>query len=163
MVLPPRGERAFVGGGIDAARHAADDGESGVREVAGEALGDGQAVGRGAAGSDDAEADGLQQFDASAGEEQDGRIEDFAQRLGIARVADGDCDGAGLRHLLLLGGGVFKGAAAGDGLGDGAARRRRLRVRVREARKMAWGVRKRSRSFPEVLEPRPGTSFSASQ
>ena len=34
---------------------------------------------------------------------------------------------------------------------------------VREARKMAWGVRKRSSSFPEVLDPRPGTSFNASQ
>jgi hypothetical protein len=34
---------------------------------------------------------------------------------------------------------------------------------VRDARKMACGVRKRSSSFPEVLVPRPGISFNASQ
>ena len=34
---------------------------------------------------------------------------------------------------------------------------------VREARKMACGVRKRSSSFADVLAPRPGISFSASQ
>jgi hypothetical protein len=34
-----RGERAFVRGGIDAARHAADDGQAGARQVAREPFG----------------------------------------------------------------------------------------------------------------------------
>ena len=62
----------------------------------------------------------MQQFDASTGEEQDGRIEDFAQGRRIGWIADGDGYGGALRHLFLLGGGVLEGASAGDGLGDGA-------------------------------------------
>ena len=157
------GERALVGGGIDAARHAADDGESGVGEVAGEAFGDGEAVGRGTAGADDAEADGLQQFDASAGEEQDGRIEDLAQRLGIARIADGDGDGAATAPFSPAGWRRLRRCSRWRWIGRWRRETPAPSSSVREARKMACGVRKRSSSFPEVLEPRPGTSFSASQ
>src|ERR1039457_2438485 len=118
--VPAASQRAFVGGGIDAARHPADDGETGVRQVPRQALGHCQAVGRRTPRPHYPQADGLQQLDAPAGEQQYRRIEDLAQRLRIARIADGDRHGGALRHLLVLRGGVFKGASAGDGLRHGA-------------------------------------------
>ena len=137
-----------MGRGIDAASHAADDGQTGVRQVGREPLGDSQAVGRGAARPHHAERDRLQQFHTPARVQQNRRIEDLAQRLRIARVAHGDHHGSGLRHLLLLRHGVFKRAAAGDGL------------RHRTAH--AGGLQFRARGAEDGLRS-PGISFRASQ
>ena len=98
----------------------------------------GQAVGGGTARAHHAEAEGLQEFDASAGEQEDGGIEDFAQRLRITRVADGYGNGAALRHLFLLGGGVFKGTSAGDGLRDSAGDAGAFQLRARGSKDSLW-------------------------
>jgi hypothetical protein len=74
-----------------------------------------------------------QEFHASAGEQHNRRIEDLAQQLRIARVAQRNHHGAGLRHLLVLPGRVFKGDAAGDGLGHRAAYAGRFQLRARSA------------------------------
>ena len=71
-----------MGRGIDAARHPTGDGQAGVGEIARDALRDGEAVGGGAARSHHAEAEGLQEFDASAGEQEDRRIEDSRSAWG---------------------------------------------------------------------------------
>jgi hypothetical protein len=122
-----------VRGGVDAARHAADDGESGARQVRGQPFGGGQAIGRGPPRADHGEVEGLQQFQASAGKQQNGRIEDLAQQGRIARVAahDGDC--AALGHFALLVEGVLEGAAAGDALGHRAVDSGRLQFAARGA------------------------------
>jgi hypothetical protein len=146
------GKRAFVRGGIDAACHAADDGESGARQVGGQPFGNRQAIGRGPPGADHGEVEGLQEFQASSGKQQNGRIEDLAQQGRIARVAARDHDGAAFGHFALLVEGILERAAAGDALGYRAANARRLQFTARGAE---HGLR---RAEPIQQLPRhPGT------
>ena len=77
--------------------------------------------------------EGLQQFQASAGEQQNGRIEDLAQQSRITRVAAHDGHGAMLSHFALLVEGVFEGAAARYALGHRAADSRRYQFAARGA------------------------------
>jgi hypothetical protein len=76
------------------------------------------AVGRGPAGSHNAEHHRTQELDSAAGEEHHRRVENLTQLGGIARIGESDQRDAVLQHLLLLAHGVVKSAAAGDALRD---------------------------------------------
>jgi len=53
-----------------------------MRQIAREALRHGEPVGRGAAGADDPEAQGVEELHTAPGEEQERRVEDLAQGWG---------------------------------------------------------------------------------
>ena len=87
-----------------------------MRQIARQPFRHCDAVGRGPARTDHSQHERLQKFHFSANEEQDRRIEDLAQRLRVARIANRDQLSPRLHHLFLLHRGVFKGASAGNGL-----------------------------------------------
>ena len=71
---------------VDAARHAADNGQPCVRQIGRQPLARGRSIGRRPARPHHAQHDGLEQFHASAGKQQDGRIVDFLEARRVARI-----------------------------------------------------------------------------
>ena len=80
------GDRAAMAGGIDAARHAADNDQSLRGQIAGQPLGHARAVGRGMARSDHGDAGLGQHFGIAANIKDQRRVVDFFQPRRIGRV-----------------------------------------------------------------------------
>jgi hypothetical protein len=103
-----------VSDGVDAPRHAGDDGDAGAGEVSRQAFRSGDAVGRGAACSDNSDTNRRKEFDAAACEKEGRGIVDPPEGSGVTRIRLRDEDGASIQHHFALAGGVFEAAAARD-------------------------------------------------
>ena len=90
----PGRQGAFVGGGVDAARHARDDDMAGLTQLQRQAARDPLSAGRGDARADDGDAGRVQQFDPTPGpQDRRGRIQ-RRQHLGIVGIAQHQQAGA---------------------------------------------------------------------
>jgi len=109
-------ERSAMGGGIDAAREAADDGESGASERAGKAFGLLLSVEGATSGADDADGEIIARGEIASAVENEGRIGNLGEAMRIAApVADEHLDLSISAGLPLFGsGGIF--ACGGEGL-----------------------------------------------
>ncbi len=77
----------FVGGGIDPAGQAGDDGKSGFGQTGGQPSRHADAKGRGVAGTDHADGGAVQQRDVAQGPQDRRSIGDVQQRLRIVSIA----------------------------------------------------------------------------
>ncbi len=134
MVSPPMPSAARCADGIDAARHAADDGEPGVRQIGRQTLGGRGPVLGGPAGADHAQRDRLEQvYTGTAREQRDRRIENLSQAGRVRGIGKRNQASARFEHFLLLVDGVIESTSAGDGLRHAAGESSGFELRSRGA------------------------------
>ncbi len=86
MVRPPPAQRALMGGGVDAERQAAGDGQAGTGQMSGEMVGGFPAERGRVAGADDGELRCSQTVGVAVDEQQRRRIGDLPQQRRIAGI-----------------------------------------------------------------------------
>ena len=150
-----------LGRGVDAGRHAADDGDPASRQPRAKPFGHTDAVGTGAARAHDGHAMLVLFRKRSADEEHQGRIVDFGQQKGVLRILEGHHVGMPLVEGLLLGGhigDVFVLAMRSASLGPTTSRKA-----PREAFRTLPAVWNRASKRMNIAVPTPGTRVSISQ